>query len=318
MKRKLFTILTFLLAFFVTIGIRVQTGKCESKIHPLPLADMRMNQLCVQKGKLCAYYKDEDSINQKAVFQNNKWMTKMVKDSFSIQKGEKKYFAVFPDGDGYIEVSPDVKTIKTHNANGKVTKKIVIKNTKLLAAASKIKQAQQVGKNLIFLLFEEKKTEKNTAIMIDKKSQKIRWKKKNMGDSCQIIKNTVYAYRYTKNAKETDVIRIYEASSGKKEKYKMDLSSIRQRVEQKEGEESVTDCGFVLSENSGSLYVGYQGGIYQVKGKGTFIDIMGVNQSDFYDKQMISFAVANKKEVYALYSKGRYDGEAQQLLVIRK
>lgn len=131
-------------------------------------------------------------------------------------------------------------------------------------------------------------------------------------------KNTVYAYRYTKNAKETDVIRIYEASSGKKEKYKMDLSSIRQRVEQKEGEESVTDCGFVLSENSGSLYVGYQGGIYQVKGKGTFIDIMGVNQSDFYDKQMISFAVANKKEVYALYSKGRYDGEAQQLLVIRK
>ena len=52
MKRKLFTILTFLLAFFVTIGIRVQTGKCESKIHPLPLADMRMNQLCVQKGKL--------------------------------------------------------------------------------------------------------------------------------------------------------------------------------------------------------------------------------------------------------------------------
>ena len=98
----------------------------------------------------------------------------------------------------------------------------------------------------------------------------------------------------------------------------MDLSSIRQRVEQKEGEESVTDCGFVLSENSGSLYVGYQGGIYQVKGKGTFIDIMGVNQSVFYDKQMISFAVANKKEVYALYSKGRYDGEAQQLLVIRK
>ena len=69
-----------------------------------------------------------------------------------------------------------------------MTKKIVIKNTKLLAAASKIKQAQQVGKNLIFLLFEEKKTEKNTAIMIDKKSQKIRWKKKNMGDSCQIIK----------------------------------------------------------------------------------------------------------------------------------
>ena len=162
MKRKLFTILTFLLAFFVTIGIRVQTGKCESKIHPLPLADMRMNQLCVQKGKLCAYYKDEDSINQKAVFQNNKWMTKMVKDSFSIQKGEKKYFTVFPDGDGYIEVSPDVKTIKTHNANGKVTKKIVIKNTKLLAAASKIKQAQQVGKNLIFLLFEEKKTEKKS------------------------------------------------------------------------------------------------------------------------------------------------------------
>ena len=90
----------------------MQTGKCESKIHPLPLADMRMNQLCVQKGKLCAYYKDEDSINQKAVFQNNKWMTKMVKDSFSIQKGEKKYFTVFPDGDGYIEVSPDVKTIK--------------------------------------------------------------------------------------------------------------------------------------------------------------------------------------------------------------
>ena len=51
---------------------------------------------------------------------------------------------VFPDGDGYIEVSPDVKTIKTHNANGKVTKKIVIKNTKLLAGASRIKRAQQL------------------------------------------------------------------------------------------------------------------------------------------------------------------------------
>lgn len=51
---------------------------------------------------------------------------------------------VFPDGDGYIEVSQDGKTIKAHNANGKVTKKIVIKNTKLLAGASRIKRAQQL------------------------------------------------------------------------------------------------------------------------------------------------------------------------------
>lgn len=67
-----------------------------------------------------------------------------MNEGFSTQKGRKEIFTVFPDGDGYIEVSPDVKTIKTHNANGKVTKKIVIKNTKLLAGASRIKQAQQL------------------------------------------------------------------------------------------------------------------------------------------------------------------------------
>ena len=72
----------------------------------LPLADLEMNQLCIQAGNLCAYYKDEDGINQKAVLKNGKWNKEMVKDSYVKKEGKKEYFTVFPDKSGYVEAAP--------------------------------------------------------------------------------------------------------------------------------------------------------------------------------------------------------------------
>lgn len=281
----------------------------------LPLADLEMNQLCIQAGNLCAYYKDEDGINQKAVLKNGKWNKEMVKDSYVKKEGKKEYFTVFPDKSGYVEAAPDAKTIKRHNAKGKTVKTIKIKNAKTMPAVEKILSVKSVEKNRILLLVREKKTMKNTAVMAAVKSGKILWKKRNIGDDCVVVKNKIYAYRYQKKAEKTDVLSVYSIKDGKKEKTQINLSEIRSKVRQLKGEEAITDTGFTFAESDGKLYAGYCSGIYEVKKNGTMKLVIDGEINHFSEKQVIDFVVTKSaKKVYLLMSNESYDGEAGSLL----
>ncbi len=315
MKRTMikFAIFGILCAAVFQIGL---TNEVYAKTKQIPLSDLEMNQLCIQSGKLCAYYKDEDGINQKAVFKNGKWNKEMVKDSYVEKAGKKQYYTVFPDKEGYIEVAPDARTIKLHNTKGKTLKTIKIKNANSMPVAEKIISAQQAGKNRILLHIMGKKAKTNTAVMVAKNSGKILWKKKNIGDRCMIVKNTLYAYRYEKKAEQTDVLSVYSVKNGKKAKKQINLSAIRSKVKQIKAEDSITDVGFMFAENDGKLYAGYASGIYEVKKNGTMKLLIDGEMNQFSEQQVVNFAVTKKADkVYILTSQESYDGEAGDLFV---
>ncbi len=302
------------------------------KIIRFKPASPYMSQLSKDSGgNLISFYKDE-GINKKAVLDlgGNSWNESNVKDSYSGSAVNKKWYTIYPDTSGYMEISPNSQIMVIRNKNGKKSarykfgtfagypKKISVTNVKRITGSK-------------YLLIGEKSKKNALNVCVDVKKRKVLWKNKEDYRQVQVAGQKIYSYSYDSNkignpSNKSDIVKIYRVKDGTLSK-KIDATPIRNQITQLRGTQTehaypLTDQQIQISTNGKRLYAAYMSGVfvYNVKSQKWDALINGANDEHYMparDMEIVDFFMKSSRECYLLVSEGDYDGEISEVLCYR-
>ncbi len=276
---------------------------------------------------ITSYYKDEDGINQKAVYdiRQNRWTTEMVEDSSMKVDGKKTYYSIYPAKDGYIEVAPDSSRMVLRNEEGEKVRKQKLAKIKGWKKKYVVKDVSQISKNRYLFICKTGKKKAPQAVCVNIKNKKVVWNRKEVSETYEIIDGEVYFYHFQlKNigikGKASDIIYKYDLKDGGKCKCldsTIDATSIRNRIPQLHGQTTedaypITDQELVIAGYEGKLYAAYMSGIYEYERKTRTWKCLvdGTTDAKYSMRSgmtIVDMMPVSEREFYILASKGNYD-----------
>lgn len=292
---------------------------------------LEISNLVAKTNGVVAYYKDEDGINQKAVYNSkkNSWVSKPAKDTEMKAKGKTTYYDIFAAKTGYIEVAPNSSKVVLRSEKGKKQKEWNMKNIRGWNGKNKVVDVLDAGNNRFLFVCKNSEKSKSSMVCVDLKKSKVKWTiKKFDQDALCLVKNQLYSYSYRSNkvgnpSKQSDDVNVYRLKDGKKSS-SIDATPLRNLVKQLKGQQTndaypITDQKIAFSSCKGNLYAAYMSGIYvyQQKSKSWKCVVDGTKKEQYSpakDMTIVDLLVVSKKEMYVLASKGNYDGETTDFI----
>nr|MBP3598688.1 hypothetical protein [Eubacterium sp.] len=315
------------------VQVPTSTGKCTEV--KLKAGDYEMSNIFQEWHETFAsYYKDEDGINQKAIYniKENSWSTEMVEDTSMNVDGEKVYYTIYPTKNGYAEVAPDSSRVILRNDEGKKMRKQKFAKIKGWKKKYAVKDMSQISKNRYLFICQTGKKKAPQAVCVNIKTKKVVWKIKNVSDTYEIIGDEIYFYQFQmKNigiaGKSSDMIYKYDLKYGTKCKCldsTIDATDIRNRIPQLHGQQTedaypITDQEIVIAGYDGKLYAAYMSGIYVYEDRTRTWKCLvdGANDTNYSlrsGKTIVDFIPISEREFYTLSSHGNYDGEVTNFI----
>lgn len=334
-------ILKLIAVIFICIGVASQNCVAAvnmnrakeyktSRFKPASLDMCRLSK--DSSGKLISYYRDEDGINKKALLNSDgkSWEESNIKDSYSGSDGNKKWYTIYPDISGYVEISPNSKRMVIRNKKGKKTGKYNLAGFAGYPPKISVTDVKRVSENK-YLLIGEKSKKEFLNVCVNVKKKKVLWTNKEDYRQVQVAADKFYSYHYDWDkignpSHKSDMIKVYRVRDGKLSR-KIDATPIRNLVMQMKGTQTeyaypLTDQQIRISVNGKKLYAAYMSGIfvYDMKSRKWNAVINGTKDERYLpakDMEIVYFFMKSSRECYFLVSTGDYDGEVSEVLRYR-